>query len=94
MLELDGKTIGDSTAIIATLEDLKPDPTALPPGSADERQRALELEDYFDEELGRYARILAISHRVAKRTLFLRPSSPDMSGASGLPPPVQSLSAH
>jgi glutathione S-transferase len=51
VLRLDGETYGDSTAIIAALERRSPEP-ALYPADAAERQRALELEDFFDEELG------------------------------------------
>ncbi len=51
ILDLDGRTIGDSTAIIAALEDACPDPP-LYPADPDERRRALELEDWFDERLG------------------------------------------
>jgi glutathione S-transferase len=55
VLALDGKRIGDSTAIIAALEERFPEP-ALYPSDPDERRRALELEDWFDEELGPYIR--------------------------------------
>lgn len=48
VFELDGERIGDSTAIIAALERLKPDPP-LYPTDPDERRRALALEDWFDE---------------------------------------------
>jgi len=58
VLELDGERIGDSTAIIAALEERFP-ALALYPADPDERRRALELEDWFDEELGPYARRLA-----------------------------------
>jgi glutathione S-transferase len=51
VLELDGQRIVDSTAIIAALEERQPDP-ALYPAGPDERRRALELEDYFDEHAG------------------------------------------
>ena len=51
VLELEGRTIGDSTAIIAALEEHTPDPPLYPADAAD-RARALELEDYFDEQLG------------------------------------------
>jgi glutathione S-transferase len=50
VLGLDGRRIGDSTAIIAALEDYRPDP-ALYPADPAERERALALEDHFDEEL-------------------------------------------
>jgi glutathione S-transferase len=51
VLDLDGKRIVDSTAIIAALEERRPEP-ALYPAADDERRRALELEDYFDEHAG------------------------------------------
>jgi glutathione S-transferase len=51
ILFLDGRAIGDSTHIIAALEDRFPEPP-LYPGDASARQRALALEDYFDEQLG------------------------------------------
>jgi glutathione S-transferase len=51
VLTMDGRNIGDSTAIIAALEERFPEPP-LYPSDPEERQRALELEDYFDEELG------------------------------------------
>jgi len=51
VLELDGRRIGDSTAIIAALEKHTPDPPLYPADSA-ERARALELEEFFDEQLG------------------------------------------
>lgn len=58
VLQLDGRGIGDSTAIIAALEDRFPE-RALYPSDAAERARALELEEYFDEELGPQIRLLA-----------------------------------
>jgi glutathione S-transferase len=51
VLRLDGRNIGDSTAIIAALEERFPAPPLYPADLA-ERRRALALEDYFDEELG------------------------------------------
>lgn len=51
VLELDGLRIGDSTAIIATLEEQYPDPPLYPSEPA-QRARALELEDWFDTRLG------------------------------------------
>jgi glutathione S-transferase len=55
VMELDGRRIGDSSAIVAALEEHRPDP-ALYPSDPGERRRALELEDWFDEELGPYVR--------------------------------------
>ncbi len=46
-----GTAIGDSTHIIAALEERYPE-SPLYPGDTDARQRALALEDYFDEQLG------------------------------------------
>ena len=51
ILFLDGKAIGDSTRIIAALEERFPEPP-LYPRDETARRRALELEDYFDEQLG------------------------------------------
>ncbi len=58
VLQLDGEAIADSTAIIAALEERFPEP-ALYPADPDERRRALELEDFFDEQLGPHVRLLA-----------------------------------
>ena len=51
VLRLNGRTIGDSTAIIAALEEHRPDPP-LYPADPVARARALQLEDHFDEHLG------------------------------------------
>jgi glutathione S-transferase len=64
LLQLDGAVIGDSTAIIAALEHRFPDPP-LYPEDPDERRRALELEEFFDEELGPHSRLLAF-HEATK----------------------------
>jgi len=48
VIDIDGTRIGDSTRIIEELERRWPDPP-LYPADADERERALELEDFFDE---------------------------------------------
>lgn len=50
VMDLEGRRVGDSTAIIAALEDYRPDPP-LYPEDAGQRELALELEDSFDEEL-------------------------------------------
>ena len=55
VLVLDGRTIADSTSIIAALEEREPEPPLYPRDAA-ERRRALELEDWFDEELGPHIR--------------------------------------
>jgi glutathione S-transferase len=58
VLSLGGERIGDSTSIIAALEERYPDPPLYPAEPA-ERRRALDLEEYFDEELGPHIRQLA-----------------------------------
>jgi glutathione S-transferase len=60
-LVFDEEAIGDSTAIIGRLEERYPDPSLYPEAAAD-RRRALELEDFFDEELGPYIRRWAYHH--------------------------------
>ena len=50
-VDLDGERIVDSTAIIAALEVRRADPP-LYPADPEERRRALELEDFFDEHAG------------------------------------------
>ena len=51
----DGGVIADSTRIIAALEASHPQPPLYPQDPA-ECERALALEDFFDEEVGPYAR--------------------------------------
>jgi glutathione S-transferase len=48
VIELDGRRIGDSTRIIEAIERRWPEPP-LYPADPDERRRALEIEDFFDE---------------------------------------------
>lgn len=55
ILELDGERYGDSTAMIAALERRFPDPPLYPADPAD-CERALALEEWFDEQLGPYIR--------------------------------------
>ena len=64
LLEIDGRAIGDSSAIIAALEERYPEPP-LYPADPEQRRRALELEDFFDEELGPHMRLLAF-HELGK----------------------------
>jgi len=51
LLDLGARRIMDSTRIIAALEERVTDP-ALYPADPEERRRALELEDFFDEHAG------------------------------------------
>jgi glutathione S-transferase len=72
VLVLDGRRIGDSTAIIEALEAYKPEPPLYPADAAD-RTRALELEDYFDEKLAPAIRTLGWFHAL---------KDPELVGAS------------
>jgi glutathione S-transferase len=79
VLVLDGRAIGDSTRIIEALEERYPDPALYPADSA-ARRRALELEDYFDEQLGAYTRRLAVHHMLPDRDLILGGFFQDVTG--------------
>ena len=81
VLVLDGDAIGDSTRIIEALERDHPDPPLYPADKA-ERQRALKLEDFFDEQLGPHARLLAVHHTLPEADLFLGTFMPDLDGAA------------
>ncbi len=78
VLELDGRRIGDSTAIVGALEEYAPEP-ALYPADPEERARALELEDFFDEQLAPEVRRFVWQHTLADpdtvaAALFTRPA--------------------
>lgn len=64
VLTMEGRRIGDSTAIIAALEERYSEPP-LYPADPEQRRRALELEDFFDVELAPYTRLLAF-HELSK----------------------------
>jgi glutathione S-transferase len=82
VLVIDGEAIGDSTRIIAALEDRYPDPP-LYPADPDDRRRALELEDYFDEELGPYTRRLAVHRMLPEREILVGAFFQDVTGLRG-----------
>jgi glutathione S-transferase len=90
VMELEGRRIGDSTAIIAALEAYQPEP-ALYPADPAQKARALELEDFFDEQLAPQMRRLVWYHtlqdtdavadslfgdRAPGRARFLRATAP------------------
>src|SRR5690348_14810719 len=58
VFEIDGEAIGDSSEIVAALEERFPE-RPLYPADPEQRRRALALEEFFDEELGPYIRQLA-----------------------------------
>ena len=55
VLQLDGRAIADSTRIIAAIEEAYPTAPLYPLEEA-QRRRALELEEFFDEQLGPHLR--------------------------------------
>jgi glutathione S-transferase len=58
ILTLDGRNIGDSSAIVEALERRFPEPP-LYPADPEQRRQALVLEEFFDEEVGPHVRHLA-----------------------------------
>jgi glutathione S-transferase len=79
VLMLDGKAVGDSTRIIGALERRYPNPP-LYPSEQPARRRALEIEDYFDEELGPHLRLLVLNSALADPDLLLGTFAPDLVG--------------
>jgi len=80
VMRLDGEVIGDSTAIIAALEERFPEPP-LYPADAAERARALELEDWFDERLGPSVRLAAWHEVVAEPETLAEITKPNLPAA-------------
>lgn len=87
VMQIDGRTIGDSTAIIAALEARHPEPP-LYPIDAEERARALELEDYFDEQLGPYTRFLVFHELINEPEMFAEIAAEAVPGPLGRVKPV------
>ncbi len=73
LLQIDGRVLGDSTEIIATLEKRHPE-RPLYPSDPEALQRALELEEYFDETTASAARLLAFHEMRSIWTPWPRPS--------------------
>jgi glutathione S-transferase len=69
VMNLDGRDIADSTAILTALEQRHPDPP-LYPADSDERRRALELEEWFDGQLGPAVRRFALHAMAGDREQF------------------------
>lgn len=80
VLVLDGEAICDSTRIIAALERRFPDPPLYPADPA-ARRRALELEEYFDENLGAEIRLVFVHLSLGLPDVFLGSFVPELSGA-------------
>lgn len=92
ILQLDGRTIGDSSAVIAALEQRFPD-LPLYPAEPERRRRALELEEFFDEELGPYARFLPFHELVNEPEIFAEVAADAVPGPLGTVKPVVGLYA-
>lgn len=87
ILQIDDETIGDSTAIIAALEARYPNPP-LYPSDPEDRARALELEDWFDENLGPHARLLPFYELTQEPELFAEVAAAAVPGPLGKAKPL------
>ncbi|HEX5526559.1 MAG TPA: glutathione S-transferase family protein [Solirubrobacterales bacterium] len=87
VMQIDSRTIGDSTAIVAALEERYPEPP-LYPADTQERARALELEDYFDEQLGPYTRFLTFHELINEPEVFAEVASEAVPGPLGQVKPL------
>jgi glutathione S-transferase len=87
VLQIDGEAVGDSTAIIAALEARYPEPP-LYPSDPEQRARALELEDWFDENLGPHARRLPFYELIQEPDLFDEVAAAAVPGPLGKAKPV------
>ena len=87
VLQMDGRAIGDSTAIIAAL-DAKFLDRPLYPSTPHERERALELEDWFDENLGPHTRLLPFYELIQEPELFGAVAAENVPGPLGKFKPV------
>jgi len=87
VLQIDGRTIGDSTEIIAALESIHPEPP-LYPIDAEQRARAIELEDWFDENLGPPARLLSFYELIQEPEVFAEVAAQAVPGPLGKAKPV------
>jgi glutathione S-transferase len=70
VLEMNGRAIGDSTQIIEEIERRWPEPP-LYPADTEERSRALDLEDYFDEQCGHDLRRVLFNDNLEEPEKFL-----------------------
>jgi glutathione S-transferase len=87
ILTIDGQAIGDSTAILSALEARYPDPP-LYPIDAEQRARAVELEEYFDEELGPHTRLLPFYELIQEPDVFAEVAAAAVPGPLGKAKPV------
>jgi glutathione S-transferase len=83
VIDIDGKRIGDSTKIIEELERCWPDPPLYPADPA-ERQRALELEDFFDEHCGHEIRRVMFDPMLREPDLMAEATGSDRRRGAGV----------
>jgi glutathione S-transferase len=82
VLQIDGRTIGGSTEIIAALESIHPEPP-LYPIEAEQRARAIELEAWFDQNLGPQARLLSFYELIQEPDVFAEVAAESVPGPLG-----------
>lgn len=87
LLEMDGRVIPDSTEIIAALDAKFLDPP-LYPSKPEERLRALELEEWFDENLGPHTRLLSFYELIQEPELFAEVAASQVPGPLGKVKPL------
>jgi glutathione S-transferase len=87
VLTIGDRAIGDSTEIIAALEALYPEP-ALYPADAADRARAIELEEWFDQNLGPHTRLLPFYELIQEPDLFAEVAAASVPGPLGKAKPV------
>jgi glutathione S-transferase len=87
VLQMDGRSVGDSTAIIAAL-DAKHLDRPLYPSKPDQRARALDLEEWFDENLGPHARLLPFYELIQEPKLFGEVAAENVPGPLAKAKPV------
>jgi len=87
VLQMDGRAIGDSTAIIAALDAKHLDRPLYPP-TPDARSRALQLEDWFDENLGPHTRLLPFYELIQEPEIFAEVAAASVPGPLGKAKPV------
>jgi glutathione S-transferase len=79
VVDFGDEVVGDSTDIIAAIEQRWPE-RPLYPDKPEAFTEALALEDYFDEELGPCTRLLAIQRLLPDRRLMFEAFAPQLRG--------------